>query len=153
MIERKISVSFVSEIWESSEKKEHSIEIEKNLEEDGLKYFSTTRKPNSRGVAYGGSALFVNTDKFSCEKLNVFVPQNTDAVWGLLKPKCGSAQFKKIIVCSFYSPPSRKSNSKMADHLVSTLHMLTSKYPDYHGQYSSLSRVLVDYLPQFQSTI
>ena len=42
---------------------------------------------------------------------------------------CGSDQFKKIILCSFYSPPSRRTNSKMADHLVSTLHMLTAKYP------------------------
>ena len=106
------------------------MEIEKMLEEDGLKYFLTTRKQDLTGVAYGTVALFVNTENFSCEKLNVFVPQNIEAVWGLLKPKCGSALFKKIIVCSFYSPPSRKSNSKMADHLVSTLHMLTSKYPD-----------------------
>ena len=38
VLERKISVSFVSEIWEGADKKEHQIEIEKMLEEDGLKY-------------------------------------------------------------------------------------------------------------------
>ena len=78
------------------------------LEEDGLKYISTTRKPNS---------------------MNVSTPEGIEAVWGLLKPKCGTAQFKKIIVCSFYSPPSKRKNSKMADHLVSTLHMLITKHP------------------------
>ena len=71
----------------------------------------------------------MNLEKYSFEKFDIFMPQNIEAVWGLLKPKCGSAQFKKIIVCSFNSPLSRRSNSKMADHLVSTLRMLTAKYP------------------------
>ena len=53
MLESKISVSFVSEIWELSDKKEPNIEIEKMLEEDGLKYISTTRKPDSRGYLMG----------------------------------------------------------------------------------------------------
>jgi hypothetical protein len=38
LLERNISVSFVSEIWERSDKKE----------------------PNSKGVSYGGAALIVN---------------------------------------------------------------------------------------------
>ena len=101
MLERNISVSFVSEIWQRSDKKEHSLEIEKMLEEDGLKYISTARKANARGISYGGAALIVDLEKYSCEKLNVSVPQNIEAVWGLLKPRAGSAQFKKIIACSF----------------------------------------------------
>ena len=130
MLERNISVSFVSEIWQRSDKKEHNLEIEKMLEQDGLKYISTARKANARGISYGGAALIVDLEKYSCEKLNISVPQNIEAVWGLLKPRAGSAQFKKIIACSFYSPPNKRSNSKMADHLVSTMHMLNSKYPD-----------------------
>ena len=130
MLERNISVSFVSEIWQRSDKKEHNLEIEKMLEEDGLKYISTARKANARGISYGGAALIVDLEKYSCEKLNISVPQNIEAVWGLLKPRAGSAQFKKIIACSFYSPPNKRSNSKMADHLVTTLHMLNAKYPD-----------------------
>ena len=100
------------------------------LEEDGLQYISTARKPNVRGISYGGAALIVDLEKYNCEKLDVFIPQNVEAVWGLLKPRGGSAQFKKIIVCSFYSPPNKRRNSKTADHLVSTLHMLNAKYPD-----------------------
>ena len=130
MLERLISVSFISEIWERADKKLHCLEIENMLEMNGLKYISTPRKPNSKGVSYGGAALVINLEKFTCEKLDVSFPQSIEAVWGLLKPKCGSAKFKKIIVCSFYSPPSRRANSRMADHLVTTLHMLNTKYPE-----------------------
>ena len=66
MLERNISVSFVSEIWQRSDKKEHSLEIEKMLEEDGLKYISTARKANARGISYGGAALIVDLEKYSC---------------------------------------------------------------------------------------
>ena len=72
----------------------------------------------------------VNLEKFSCEKLKVNNPSNLEAVWGLLQSKNPTAKYKKIIVCSFYSPPNKKRNTKMADHIVSTLQMLYSKYPD-----------------------
>ena len=72
----------------------------------------------------------VNLEKFSCEKLKVNNPSNLEAVWGLLQSKNSTAKYKKIIVCSFYSPPNKKRNTKMADHIVSTLQMLYSKYPD-----------------------
>ena len=106
------------------------MEIEKMLELDGLKYISTPRQPNKKGVSYGGAAIIVNTEKFTLEKLNVHIPHNLEVVWGLMKSKNPSAKFKKIITCSFYSPPSKKRNTKMADHIVSTLQMLTSIYPE-----------------------
>ena len=77
-----------------------------------------------------GVAMVVNTEKFTCEKLNIHIPNNLEVVWGLIKPKNPSATFKKIIACSFYSPPNKMKNSKMADHVFLTLHMLSSKYPD-----------------------
>ena len=82
-------------------------------------------------MSYGGAVLIVNSEKFTCEKLKVHIPRNLKAVWGLLRPRATSAKFKKIIVCSFYSPPNKKKNSNMADHIVTTLQMLCSKYPDY----------------------
>ena len=91
----------------------------------GLQYISNPRPQNAKGRSYGGVALVINQEKFSCEKLNIHIPSNLEAVWGLIKPK-----FKKIIACSFYSPPNKNKNSKMADHISSTLHMLCSKYPD-----------------------
>ena len=104
--------------------------MEKMLEFEGLKYISAPRPKNSKGTSYGGVALIVNTTKFSCEKLNVIVPSNLEVIWCLVRPKTQSTIFKSIIACSFYSPPNKKKNTKMADHIVSTLHMLKTKYPD-----------------------
>ena len=129
ILERKIDCGFLSEIWEQDDNKNHQFEIEKLLELHGLKYLSTTRKPNSKGVSYGGAAILVNLEKFSCERIPVQIPQNLEVVWGLLRPKNPGAKFKKIIVCSFYSPPNKQRNSKMADHIVGTLHMLATQHP------------------------
>ena len=130
ILERSIDVSFCTEIWEQEHNKEHQLEIEKLAELSGLKYLSTPRKPNSRGVSYGGAALVVNMRNFNVEKIPVNIPQNLEVVWALLKPKNKSAKFKRIIICSFYSPPSKRRNSKMADHVVSTLQMLAATYPE-----------------------
>ena len=58
------------------------IPFEKLLELSGQKYMSNCRKPNSKGVSYGGAAIVVNLEKFSCERLSVPVPQNLEVVWG-----------------------------------------------------------------------
>ena len=129
ILERKIDCSFLSEIWEQVDNINHQFEIEKLLELNGLKYISTSRKPSRNGVSYGGAAIIVNLEKFSCEKIPVHIPQNIEAVWCLLRPKNPGASFKKIIVCSFYSPPNKRRNSKMADHIVGTLQMLAAKHP------------------------
>ena len=126
MKERNISLSFVQEVWEKSEDKCHGFEVEKMLEINGLKYISKSRPSNKRG---GGVALVIDLEKFSCEKLQVYTPSNLEAVWGLLEPKSAEAQCKKIIVCSFYSPPNNGKNTKLADHMVGTLQMLNTKYP------------------------
>ena len=130
ILERSVDLSFLQEIWEKGEDKVHQFEIEKMLEIDGLQYISKPRPTNAKGRSYGGAAIVINKEKFSCEKLNIFVPRTLEVVWGLVKPKNPSAKFKQIIACSFYSPPNKRKNSKMADHLVSTLHMLCAKYPD-----------------------
>ena len=127
LIERQIDCAFTSEVWEQSESKEHSMKIEKMLQIDGLKYISTARPSNKRG---GGVALVVNLEKYSCEKINIFLPKGLEVVWGLLKPKSSTAQIKKIITCTFYSPPNNGRNTRLADYLVGSLHMLSTKYPE-----------------------
>ena len=127
IIERKLDCIFASEVWEQSENKEHLWEIEKMLEIDGLKYISKSRPAKNRG---GGVALIVNLQKYSCERLNINTPKGLEAVWGLLKPKSSDAEIRNIIVCSFYSPPNNGRNTRLADYMVSTLHMLSTKYPD-----------------------
>ena len=74
LLERSIDVGFLTEIWEQTKNSDHRYEIEKMLEIDGYQYISTARPPNSKGVSYGGSAIPVNMEKFTCEKLKVFVP-------------------------------------------------------------------------------
>ena len=108
LLERKIDVGFLTEVWKQTNNIEHRFEIEKMLEMSGLQYISAARPPNAKGVSYGGAAIVVNVKNFTCEKLKVNTPSNLEAVWGLLRPKNGSAKFKKIIVCSFYSPPNKK---------------------------------------------
>ena len=36
----------------------------------------------------------------------------------------------KIIIDAFYSPPNSKLNSKLLDHIMSTMHHLLAKYPN-----------------------
>ena len=130
LLERSIQIGFLQEIWEQSDNRAFHFEIEKLLEINGLKYISAPRPKNAKGRSYGGVAIVVNTKKFTLEKLNIFVPNGLEVVWGLVRSKNISAKFKRIIACSFYSPPNKMKNTKLADHLVSTLHMLSSKYPD-----------------------
>ena len=130
ILERNIQISFLQEIWEQDDDKHFQLEVEKMLEIEGLQYHSAPRPKNSKGKSYGGAAIIVNNRRFSSEKLNIFVPNCLEVVWSLVKPKAQGAGYRKIITCSFYSPPKKKKNAKMADHIVTTLHMLLSKYPE-----------------------
>ena len=78
----------------------------------------------------GWAAITVNQEKFSLEKLNIHIPYNLEIIWGRMKPKDERAIFKIIIVCSFYSPPNSRKNVKLSDYIVSTLHMLSTQYPN-----------------------
>ena len=130
LLERSVGVGFLQETWEQSENKFHMYEIEKLLEIDGFQYISAPRPQNCHGRSYGGAAIVIDKRKYSCQKINIFVPNNLEVVWSMVKPKNQFTKFKKIIACSFYSPPSKKKNTKLADHIVTTLHMLLSKYPE-----------------------
>ena len=64
------------------------------------------------------------------EKMNISIPDNLEIIWRLLKPKSEVAKYKKIILCSYYSPPNSRKNTKLTDHIVTTLHMLKTQYPE-----------------------
>ena len=125
LIERNIQAAFCCEIWEKAESKQHQYAIEEMLESEGLKYISTPRP-----TGWGGAAIIVNQEHFSLEKLNIHIPHNLEIIWGLMKPKDENATFKKIILCSFYSPPNSKKNTKLTDHIITTLQLLSTQYPD-----------------------
>ena len=124
ILERNIQAAFCCEIWEKREKKQHQLEIEKMLEIDGLKYISTPRPSG-----WGGAAIIVNQEFFTLEKLNINIPEKLEMIWGLMKLKSEIARYKKIVVCSFYSPPRSRRNAKLTDHIITTLQMLSTQYP------------------------
>ena len=64
------------------------------------------------------------------EKLEVSNPDRVEAVFGLLRPKKGTAKIKEIIIAAFYSPPKSRKNPLLLDHLLSTTQFLLSKYPN-----------------------
>ena len=127
MLERQVDVSLCCEIWEKAENRKHKDSIEQMLELHGLKYFSTPRPRGKRG---GGAAIIVNTENFKVDKLEIHIPHHLDIVWALAKPKHDEAQFKNIILCSFYSPPRSRLRNKLKDHIIGTLQRLTTKYGD-----------------------
>ena len=129
--ERKVDVAFLQEIWEQSDNSDHNQEIEEMLELDGLQYVSKPRPKNHKGTSYGGVAIVVDNENFSCKKIdNVPLQSKLEIIWCLIKPKDPSARFKNIIACSFYSAPGKGKNTQLADHIISSLHLLSSRYPD-----------------------
>ena len=53
-----------------------------------------------------------------------------EVVWGLLRPKTVIGRIKKIILCSFYSPPRSKKKTKLIDHISTVLNKLKVEHPD-----------------------
>ena len=73
----------------------------------------------------------VNTEKFTCQRLDILVPSKLECVWAILRPKniTKNTQFKEIVLCGFYSAPKSKKNAKLLDHMIGTMQVLLTKYP------------------------
>ena len=126
LIEREISLSLISEVWEKTTFKKQRFEIESMCQIEGLKYISTPRL-NKRG---GGAAIVVALEKYSLDKIEISNPDRLEVVWGIVRPKKVPANIKEIIVAAFYSPPKSKKNPLLLDHLISTTQSLLTKYPN-----------------------
>ena len=63
--------------------------------------FPPTGQKILRADLMEGAEIIINKKKFSCERLNVVIPNGLEVVWGLVKPKNTSAKFNRIIACSF----------------------------------------------------
>ena len=46
-----------------------------------------------------------------------------------MRPKNTKTKFKEIIAIAFYSPPNSKKKTQLLDHIITTCHMLLTKYP------------------------
>ena len=93
----------------------------------GISYISTPRPGLKRG---GGSAIAACPTKFSLVKLHIEIPKNLEVVWGLLRPLQIIGKIRKIIICSFYSPPRSKKKTILIDHILTVLAKLRSEHPD-----------------------
>ena len=127
MSERDCDILFLSEVWEQSENRKHQFKIEEMLEMKGIKYFSTPRPGAKRG---GGAALAINPNKFNVSKLNISIPKPLEIVWGILRPVDPTGEIRKIILCSFYSPPNSRKNNALIDHISVTYNSLKMQHPD-----------------------
>ena len=79
----------------------------------------------------GGAANVVPVEKFNLEKIDILIPHNLEIVWGMLRPKSVTTSgIKEIIVVSFYSPPKSPKKSQLLDHILTTIHVLLTKYPN-----------------------
>ena len=127
IIERSVDISFLSEVWEKKENKKHQSSIEQLLEMKSISYISTPRPGSRRG---GGSAIAACPKKFSLVKLHIEIPNSLEVVWGLLRPLKVIGKMKKIIICSFYSPPRSKKKTILIDHILTVLSKLRTEHPD-----------------------
>ena len=127
MIERSGDICFLSEVWEKSENKKHQHKIEEMLEMKGISYISTPRPGAKRG---GGAGIALNPKLFSLSKLNIAIPKPLEVVWGLLRPKELTGNIRKIIICSYYSPPNSRKNNLLIDHISVTWNSLKLQHPD-----------------------
>ena len=75
--------------------------------------------------------MIADLSKFSLEKIEVVVPSKIEAVWAIARPKITDKeyQFKEIICAAFYSPPNKRKNSTLIDHICTTAQHLLTKYP------------------------
>ena len=61
------------------------------------------------------------------------IPKKLEIVLNIMRPRRvgpGPDSFKEIIIDAFYSPPNSNLNSKLLDHIMSTMHHLLAKYPN-----------------------
>ena len=127
MDERNADFAILSEVWEKKENLKHQYKIEELFEMKETKYISTARPGTKRG---GGAAIVAREDKFNLSKLNIDIPKPLEVVWGLLRPKIPVGHIRKIIICSFYSPPKSRKKSALIDHISITLNKLRTIHPN-----------------------
>ena len=97
------------------------------LEIKNISYISTPRPGAKRG---GGAAIATNIDRFSVTKLNIFIPKPLEIVWALMRPINPTGDVKKVILCSFYSPPNSRKNKQLIDHISITYNSLKIQHPE-----------------------
>ena len=120
-----------------------------------ITYMSTPRPGARRG---GGAGIATHTSKFNVTKLNIHIPKPLEVIWALVKPVKQMGSIKKIIACSFYSPPNSRKNKQLVEHIANTYSFLKIQHPDasviISGDKNSLDDTLLLSLnPQFRQIV
>ena len=123
--EQSVDCAFLSETWERL-----NFPLENLMNMDGYKIISNPYQRTGRG---GRPALIVKREKYEIKNLTntiVDIPWGLEAVWVLLTPKERKQNqvIKKIVLCSFYSPPKSNSRFELIDHICGIYHLLSAKY-------------------------
>ena len=113
--------------------------------------YNTT--PHRRG---GGAAISLISGDFTLTQLDVIIPKNLEVVWGIVRPKIPTSQFKGIIVCSFYSVPYSQRKSQLIEHIAINYESLKAGNKDCFflmgGDKNDLEiRHLLDISPNFHT--
>ena len=125
--ERAGQVVFLYEVWEKSESRKQQVKLEELFEMKNVQYISTPRPGIKRG---GGAAIAIQSDQFLVSKLNITIPKPLEIVWAMLRPVQHTGLVRKVILCSFYSPPNSRKNMKLIDHISITYNSLKIQHPD-----------------------
>ena len=99
--------------------------LEEALEIEGIQYISNPR-PDRRG---GGAAITLLSGDLTLTRLDVILPKNLEVVWGLVRPKEPTTDFKGIILCSFYSVPYSKKKAQLVQQRRSSRWRATTPNP------------------------
>ena len=122
--EHSIDCTFLSESWERL-----NFPLENLMGMEGFQVISNPYQRTGRG---GRPALIIKKEKYTIRNLTntvVDIPWGIEAVWALLTPKNskGNSTVKKIILCSFYSPPNSNTRFQLVDHICAIYHFLSVK--------------------------
>ena len=94
---------------------------------EGIKHISNPR-PTRRG---GGAAITLIEGEFTLTKLDIVIPKCLEVVWGLVRPRTPTIQFKGIIVCSFYLVPHSTRKSQLVEHIALNYSELKVKHKNF----------------------
>ena len=118
-------IAILSETWERKRKK-----LSQLLEKTKFKSVSYSRQSRPGG----GCAIVFNENRFNVDELDVAVPEDVEAVWGVLHCRDNSNQkFKvnRIVVGSIYVSPKSRHKIDTIDHIIETIHHARAKFGNY----------------------
>ena len=123
--EHAIDCTFLSETWERL-----NFPLENLLEMEGYQVISNPYQRTGRG---GRPALIIKKENYLIKNLTntvIDIPWGIEAIWVLLTPKNnkGNENIKRIILCSFYSPPNSNTKFQLIDHISGIYHFMSAKY-------------------------